>query len=107
MHEEALLRDLRRKIRELAELERGEEISRVSLWVGALSHVTEEMLRSRCPTVVEGTPAQRAQLDVEVSEDLDDPRAGGIVLVKVSVRAPGGSRPGDASDPRAQEGPPP
>ncbi len=107
MHEEALLRDLRRKVQELAKLEPGAEISRVALWVGALSHVTEETLRSRWPTVVEGTSARTARLEVEVSNDLDDPRASGIVLVELDVRNPDRPRPGGTPAPRAQEDPSP
>ncbi len=85
MHEEALFRDLRRKIEEIAREEHVVEISRVALWVGALSHVSEDALRSRWPTTVEGTAARSARLDVQISTDVDDPRAGGIVLTHVDV----------------------
>jgi hydrogenase nickel incorporation protein HypA/HybF len=85
MHEEALLRDLRRRIERIAGEQDAPEISRVALWVGALSHISEETLRSRWPDTVAGTPAERARLDLRFSTDLDDPRAAGIVLTEVDV----------------------
>jgi hydrogenase nickel incorporation protein HypA/HybF len=92
MHEEALLRDLRRKLEEIALQEQVDRIARVTLWVGALAHVSEATLRDRWPEVVEGTAAENAGLEVETSTDLADPRAGGIVLARVDVSG-GGGRP--------------
>jgi hydrogenase nickel incorporation protein HypA/HybF len=85
MHEEALLRDLRRKLVEIARREHVERISRVALWVGALAHVSEETLRTRWDGTVEGTPAEHAGLEIQFSSDLDDPRAQGIVITHVDV----------------------
>ncbi|MFZ0700042.1 MAG: hydrogenase/urease maturation nickel metallochaperone HypA [Thermoplasmata archaeon] len=88
MHEEVLFRDLRRKLEEIAREERVTEISRVSVWVGALSHVSEETLRSRWPMTVEGTAARSSRLEVQISTDVNDPRAAGIVLTHVDVVDP-------------------
>jgi hydrogenase nickel incorporation protein HypA/HybF len=85
MHEEALLRDLRRKLEELAHQERASRITRVALWVGALAHVTPDTLRARWPETVAGTAAQGSALEIESSTDIHDPRAGGIVLTHVDV----------------------
>ena len=85
MHEEAMLRDLRRKIVQVGEQEGGHRILRVSLWVGALAHVDEAQLRSRWPQTVEGTLAEGARLTVSTSPDATDPRAQGIVLTDVAV----------------------
>ncbi|MGP8078282.1 MAG: hydrogenase/urease maturation nickel metallochaperone HypA [Thermoplasmata archaeon] len=87
MHEEGLLRDLRRKIEEISDRERALRISSVRLWVGALSHVTEATLRRRWETTVAGTAAEGARLEVETSADLADPRAAGVVLLGVDVPA--------------------
>jgi len=105
MHEEALYRDLRRKIEDIAREEHAVEISRVAVWVGALSHVTEEALRSRWPMTVEGTAARSARLDVQLSTDVDDPRAAGIVLTHLDLvdRAEGGPDE-DLDARRAHEG---
>ena len=85
MHEEALLKDLRRKIEEIAAAQAARRITRIVLWVGALSHFTEEHLREDWSRVVSGTPAEGAALEVECSNDLNDPRAQKVVLVRVGV----------------------
>ena len=91
MHEEALLRDLRRKIQEVAQAEGDVPVRRVRLWVGALAHVTPATLRARWPEVVAGTPARDGRLEVEVSDDTSHPDAQGIRIVDVTVED--GSRP--------------
>jgi hydrogenase nickel incorporation protein HypA/HybF len=96
MHEEALLRDLRRKLAELSRKEGGVPIRRVRLWVGALAHTTPDGLRGRWSEVVRGTPAEGAELEIDVSEDPSDPAAQGIRLVEVGVDA--GPSAGDPSE---------
>ena len=86
MHEEAMVRDLRAKFVELGRERPSERIVRVSMWVGALSHLTAPELSSLWEKVTEGTPAEGAQLSVEASGDLHDPRAHGIVLRDVTFR---------------------
>lgn len=85
MHEEALYRDLRRKLQGIAHEEHAARISRVEVWIGALSHVQENALRARWAQTVEGTPAESAALRVVVSDDLNDPRARELVLTQVGV----------------------
>ena len=97
MHEEALFRDLRRKLEEIAREEHAPEISRVAVWIGALCHVDEAALRARWPETVEGTAARSARLEVTVSRDPNDARAGELVLTHVDIVEPGPRR--------AQEGP--
>ena len=97
MHEETLLRDLRRKIQEVARQEGDVPIRRVRVWVGALSHVRPRTLEERWPDVVDGTPAQGSRLEVEASDDPTDPVAQGVRLVELSVddlAAPGSGRVG-------------
>jgi hydrogenase nickel incorporation protein HypA/HybF len=89
MHEEAMLQDLRRKLVEIVGQEGSPRVVRVRLWVGALSHVSEEQLRQQWWRVVEGTGAQSAALDVTTSGDLNDPRAQGLVLVSLDVEERG------------------
>jgi hydrogenase nickel incorporation protein HypA/HybF len=93
MHEEALLHDLARAVREVTEGSDIRRIVRVRMWVGALSHLTEPVLRERWPGVVAGTAAEGAALDITVSDDLDDPRAQSVVLVAVDVPADDPPRP--------------
>jgi hypothetical protein len=106
MHEEALMRDLHRKLIEIGRTERTERFSHVVLWVGALSHVPEGTLRARWAEIAEGTPAFGADLEIESSEDLDDPRATGVVLASVDLPPPEGDRDRSAlaPDPRPRDG---
>lgn len=84
MHEEAVLQDLARKIREVAAQEGEARITRVELWVGTLSHLTESVLRQEWPRVTEGGPAEGAALDATFSTDPFDPRAQSVILVSVA-----------------------
>jgi len=95
MHEQAMYRDLLRKIAEVSAAEKVRRVTRVRLWVGALSHLTEPNLREQWPHVTRGTVAEGALLEVEVSSDPGDPRAQGIVLSSLDVEPPG-SGPGAA-----------
>ncbi|HTP55732.1 MAG TPA: hydrogenase/urease maturation nickel metallochaperone HypA [Thermoplasmata archaeon] len=90
MHEEALLRDLRRKLEELAPTGAGERITVVRIWLGALSHVPESTLRGRWAETVKGTGADGSRLEIERSSDLADPRAQGLVLAGVDLAPIGG-----------------
>jgi hydrogenase nickel incorporation protein HypA/HybF len=83
MHEKAVLRDLLKKVDEVARANGFSRLTRVRLWVGALSHFSEATLREHWSDAVPGTVAEGAALDIEVSEDRTDPRAQGVVLLSV------------------------
>ncbi|HXY47322.1 MAG TPA: hydrogenase maturation nickel metallochaperone HypA [Thermoplasmata archaeon] len=89
MHEEAMVRDLVRKVEEVARSEGGIRVTRVRLWVGALSHLTARGLRDRWPVATRQTAAEGSDLDLTVSSDPRDPRSTDIVLESVDV-APSG-----------------
>ncbi|HYK93791.1 MAG TPA: hydrogenase/urease maturation nickel metallochaperone HypA [Thermoplasmata archaeon] len=95
MHEEAVLRDLVRKVNELALSEPTGRVKRVRLWVGALSHLRPEDLTQSWSRVAAGTRAEPAVVEAESSSDVHDPRAQGVVLVGVEMsgddESPGGS----------------
>ncbi|MGA7924309.1 MAG: hydrogenase/urease maturation nickel metallochaperone HypA [Thermoplasmata archaeon] len=99
MHEEALLRNLRAKLSEIGATEEPLRILRVRLWVGALAHVSDQTLRSRWSLTVKGTPAEDSQLEIEISSDLNDPRAEGIVLTRVDVMESVDAHPGSERSP--------
>ncbi len=85
MHESALLADLRRELEAVARRENAQRIGAVTLWLGALSHVTEATVRSRWPEVVRDSAAEGARLEIEVSQDIHDPRARGVLLRSVAL----------------------
>ncbi len=103
MHEEALLRDLVRKVEEVARAHRVERVERVRLWVGALSHLTEGTLRARWSMATIGSVAEGSGLEVESSLDVHDPRAQGVVLQSLTPRSPW---KGSGHPPSVRENPP-
>jgi Zn finger protein HypA/HybF involved in hydrogenase expression len=85
MHEEALLRDLLRKVDEVARTYGASHVTRVHLWVGALSHFSDAALRERWALATRATALEGSRVEVEMSTDARDPRAGGVVLRSVEV----------------------
>lgn len=85
MHEEALLRDLLRKVEEVARSNRSSRIARVRLWVGALAHLADGPARERWALLTRGTVAEGSRLEIERSSDLADPRASGVVLTSLDT----------------------
>lgn len=84
MHEEALLRDLRRKVDELARANGDRRIVRARVALGALSHLDEPRLRQLWSRAMAGGPAAAAALEVDLIEGTDDPRASSVVLRSVT-----------------------
>jgi len=89
MHEEALLHDLLRKVEEVARGNGASRVTRIHLWVGAFSHFSEAALRERWALATRETALNGSHLEVEMSTDSNDPRAGGVILRSVDVGAPG------------------
>ena len=88
MHEEALLRDLLRKIGEVARREGAGRVTGLTVRVGALAHLTDAQFLARFPEAARGSVAEGARIRIEHASDLSDPRAQGIVLVSVQVDGP-------------------
>ena len=99
MHEMSLLRDLIRKIDEIASAEgvagaEGAEsaegvasVRRVTVRIGALAHISAAHFREHFEQAIVGHSAAGAELVVEVSEDQSDPLAQEIVLLSLEVDA--------------------
>lgn len=85
MHEKALMDDLMAKILEVAEAEGGARVSRVSVWLGALSHFTPEHFREHFADASAGTLAEGAEVVAVLDDDPTDERAQGVVLEAVEV----------------------
>lgn len=84
MHEHALMRDVMRKLEEVAGAEDG-RIVRVRVRLGALSHFTPEHFREHFEDVAPGTRAAGAVVDAWVDGDTSAPHAGGVVVESVDV----------------------
>ena len=87
MHEKALMDDLMAKILSVAAAEGGVRVTRVRVWLGALSHFTPEHFREHFEESAAGTLAEGAVVDAVLDDDIGDPRAQGVVLESVSVEA--------------------
>ena len=86
MHERALMDDLLTKIVAVSDAEGGARITGVKVWLGALSHFTPEHFREHLEAATHGTPAEGADVEAILDDDLTDPRASGVVLESVVVR---------------------
>jgi hydrogenase nickel incorporation protein HypA/HybF len=85
MHERKLLDDLMAKIVAVSEAEGGARVTRVAVWLGALSHFTPEHFREHFDDASRGTCAEGAAVVATLDDDVSDPRAQGVVLESVVV----------------------
>ena len=84
MHEASLMKDLMGKILSVAENEGG-DVAAVSVWLGALSHMSPDHFREHYEQAAKGTIAEGARLDIETSPNLDDANAQNVVLKSVEI----------------------
>ncbi len=88
MHERALMTDLMREIGDVARADGATRVTRVSVRLGALSHFTQEHFREHFVDASRGTLAEGAAVDAVLENDLEDPRAAGVVLESLEVEVP-------------------
>jgi hydrogenase nickel incorporation protein HypA/HybF len=88
MHERALMTDLMREIEDVALADAATRVTRVSVRLGALSHFTEEHFREHFVDASRGTLAEGAIVNAVLEDDLENPRAAGVVLQSVEVEVP-------------------
>jgi hydrogenase nickel incorporation protein HypA/HybF len=88
MHERALMTDLMREIEDVARSGGATGVTRVSVRLGALSHFTSEHFREHFVDASRGTLAEGAVVEAVLADDLDDPRAAGVVLESLEVEVP-------------------
>ncbi|MEX2469125.1 MAG: hydrogenase/urease maturation nickel metallochaperone HypA [Pseudohongiellaceae bacterium] len=85
MHEAGLIRDLLTKIDELAAKEEAQAVTRVSVWLGALSHISAGHFREHFNNETAGSIAAGAELEIETSDDINHPQAQDILLRSIEV----------------------
>ena len=88
MHERALMTDLVREIEAVAGADGATRVTRVSVRLGALSHFTPEHFRDHFADASRGTLAEGALVDAVLEDDLEDPRATGVVLESLEIEVP-------------------
>ncbi|MDE2264528.1 MAG: hydrogenase maturation nickel metallochaperone HypA [Alphaproteobacteria bacterium] len=85
MHEASLMKNLMRRLDEIASTEQAKRITGVSVWLGALSHMSAAHFAEHFEESSAGTIAEGAKLDVTVSDDPKDPSAQEILVRSVTV----------------------
>jgi hydrogenase nickel incorporation protein HypA/HybF len=85
MHETALVRDVVRRIEDLAGATGARRIAGAKVWLGALSHLSAEHFREHYAIEAQGSIAAGATLVIEVSSNLDHPDAQHVRLESVDL----------------------
>ena len=85
MHETALVRDVVRRIEDLARATGARRITGAKIWLGALSHLSAEHFREHYALEAQGSIAAGAILTIEASSDLDHPDAQHVRLESVDL----------------------
>ena len=85
MHETALVRDVVRRIEDLARATGAHRVPSARIWLGALSHLSADHFREHFAIAAQGSIAAGATLVIEVSDDPDDPHAQNVRLESVDL----------------------
>lgn len=85
MHEACLMTGLMRRIGEAAKKERAKKVVGVSVWIGALSHMSAEHFAEHFERAAAGSVAEGARLEVTVSQDISHANAQDILLEKIEL----------------------
>jgi len=85
MHEAGLMKALMRGIETVAREEKARRVVKISVWLGALSHMSPAHFNEHFEDSARGTLAEGAEVECHVSDDIHDPRAQDVVLEGVEV----------------------
>jgi hydrogenase nickel incorporation protein HypA/HybF len=85
MHETALVRDVVRRIEDLAQATGARRITGAKIWIGALSHLSAEHFREHYALEAQRSVAAGAILTIVASTDLDHPDAQHVRLESVDL----------------------
>lgn len=85
MHEMHLINDLMKKITNIAKENNAKGISRVTVQLGALSHISGDHFREHFQEAAVGTIAEKATLDIIDEKDIHAPDAQDILLKDIEI----------------------
>lgn len=85
MHETALVRDVVRRITDLARVTGARRVTGAQVWLGALSHLSPEHFREHFAIEARGTLAAGATLLIKASDDPGDPHARHVRLESIDL----------------------
>jgi hydrogenase nickel incorporation protein HypA/HybF len=85
MHEFSLIKDLIRKIISIAHEQRASKVVAVTVKLGALSHISPDHFREHFNHATRGTVAEEARLNINIVNDMNDPRSQEVLLENIEV----------------------
>lgn len=85
MHEHSLIANLLSRIEAIAREQNATRVVGVSVWIGALAHISAGHFREHFEAGSRGSLAEGARLDIELSADADHPQAQDIRLRSIEV----------------------
>lgn len=85
MHEFHLMNKLFNKILTLADEQEAKKVTKVSVKLGALSHMSASHFKEHFDVAARGTIAENAEIDAEESQDVSDPDAQVVVLKSIDI----------------------
>ena len=85
MHELSLINNLLGKIDSVVQENGGKRAVAVEVWLGSLSHLSRDRFADHFEQFSKGTVAEDAWLDIQVSDDNDDPNAQQVLLRNVEI----------------------
>ncbi len=85
MHEASLMKGLMRQIEAVAEAEGAVRVVAVSVWLGALCHMSPSHLEQHFREASKGARAEGARIDAVVSDDPGHEHALDVMLQSVEV----------------------
>ena len=85
MHEASLMKNLMRQLEDIVKTENAKRVTGVSVWLGALSHMSAAHFAEHFEESSAGTLAEGAEVDVTVSDDPEDANAEQILIRSVTV----------------------
>jgi hydrogenase nickel incorporation protein HypA/HybF len=84
-HELSLMADLMHKVESVAREEGATAVTRISVRLGALSHMSPAHFTEHWQHAARGTLAEGAAIEIETADDPADPHAEDILLRSVEV----------------------
>jgi len=85
MHEQATIRDLVATVLDVARENDAKRVVRIKVHLGALSHFTPEHFVEHWEDETGGTIAEGCKVEAELSDDLTDSNAHGVILEDVEI----------------------
>ncbi|MEQ9145890.1 MAG: hydrogenase/urease maturation nickel metallochaperone HypA [Parvibaculaceae bacterium] len=85
MHEASLTNNLIHKIEEVATREKASRVTKVDVWLGALSHMSPGHFREHYAAAAAGTIAEGAELVIETSDDIHHSEAEHVLLRRIET----------------------